>query len=250
MRCMSRLSIAPNPKLEACWRAHRVDTDQVTVILSVYKYETHVKHLSAEGPGRRHSREESWENPGWTLWVFQNVVLKHFKTQVRELLKDFFFSFLRSPSLLFKLTSTTFVWHNLSPTPWWCAVQEGPKASRKMTQGGGQTGLFFFEAKTEGHFNPRIVRPLRYTPQNKHGTWKWTLGKGDSYWKPPFPGSMLIFGGVYAFIWSAFVWIQPPPFLNSGTCLECGAGHVASTNGRVLAAGELCVVWATQWKPF
>ena len=36
----------------------------------------------------------------------------------------------------------------------------------------------------------------RYTPQNKHGTWKWTLGKGDSYWKPPFPGSMLIFGGV------------------------------------------------------
>ena len=36
----------------------------------------------------------------------------------------------------------------------------------------------------------------RYTPQNKHGTWKWTLGKGDSYWKPSFPGSMLIFGGV------------------------------------------------------
>ena len=34
-----------------------------------------------------------------------------------------------------------------------------------------------------------------YTPQNKHGTWKWTLGKGDSYWKPSFPGSMLIFGG-------------------------------------------------------
>ncbi len=33
-------------------------------------------------------------------------------------------------------------------------------------------------------------------PQNKHGTWKWTLGKGDSYWKPQFPGSMLIFGGV------------------------------------------------------
>ena len=35
-----------------------------------------------------------------------------------------------------------------------------------------------------------------YTPQNKHGTWKWTLGKWDSYWKPSFPGSMLIFGGV------------------------------------------------------
>ena len=39
-----------------------------------------------------------------------------------------------------------------------------------------------------------------YTPQNKHGTWKWTLGKGDSYWKPPFPGSMLNFGGVYILV--------------------------------------------------
>ena len=35
-----------------------------------------------------------------------------------------------------------------------------------------------------------------YTPQNKHETWKWSLGKGDSYWKPSFPGSMLIFRGV------------------------------------------------------
>ena len=40
------------------------------------------------------------------------------------------------------------------------------------------------------------LQPISYTPQNKHGTWKWTLGKGDSYWKPSFPGSMLIFGGV------------------------------------------------------
>ena len=24
-----------------------------------------------------------------------------------------------------------------------------------------------------------------------------TLGKGESYWKPSFPGSMLIFGGVF-----------------------------------------------------
>ncbi len=38
-----------------------------------------------------------------------------------------------------------------------------------------------------------------YTPQNKHGTWKWTPGKGDSYWKPSFPGSMLIFWGVLCF---------------------------------------------------
>ena len=42
----------------------------------------------------------------------------------------------------------------------------------------------------------RTARIVMYTPQNKHGTWKWTLGKGDSYWKPSFPGSMLIFGGV------------------------------------------------------
>ena len=35
-----------------------------------------------------------------------------------------------------------------------------------------------------------------YTRQNKHETWKWSLGKGDSYWKPSFPGSMLIFRGV------------------------------------------------------
>ena len=35
-----------------------------------------------------------------------------------------------------------------------------------------------------------------YTSQNKSGTWKWPLGKGDSYWKPSFQGSMLNFGGV------------------------------------------------------
>ena len=45
------------------------------------------------------------------------------------------------------------------------------------------------------HGNPQT----KYTPQNKHGTWKWTLGKGDSYWKPSFPGSMLIFWGVDSF---------------------------------------------------
>ena len=50
-------------------------------------------------------------------------------------------------------------------------------------------------AKTHPKKPTNFGRNLRYTPQNKHGTWKWTLGKGDSYWKPPFPGSMLIFGG-------------------------------------------------------
>ena len=39
--------------------------------------------------------------------------------------------------------------------------------------------------------------PFRlHPPKQTWFTWKWTLGKGDSYWKPPFPGSMLIFWGV------------------------------------------------------
>ncbi len=48
-----------------------------------------------------------------------------------------------------------------------------------------------------------------YTPQNKHGTWKWTLGKGDSYWKPSFPGSMLIFGGVPMYTYMVHLFYQP-----------------------------------------
>ena len=52
----------------------------------------------------------------------------------------------------------------------------------------------FFDISCDSNRIRRIKTP--YTPQNKHGTWKWTLGKGDSYWKPSFPGSMLIFGGV------------------------------------------------------
>ena len=43
-----------------------------------------------------------------------------------------------------------------------------------------------------------------YTPQNKHGTWKLTLGKGDSYSKPSFPGSMLVIGGVFPAVWHCF----------------------------------------------
>ena len=49
-----------------------------------------------------------------------------------------------------------------------------------------------------------------YTPQNKHGTWKWgPLGKGDSYWKPSFPGSMLIFGGVNGIFFLLKMWSVP-----------------------------------------
>ena len=35
-----------------------------------------------------------------------------------------------------------------------------------------------------------------HTPRKTNGTWKWTPGRGDSYWKPSFSGSMLVFGGV------------------------------------------------------
>ena len=45
-------------------------------------------------------------------------------------------------------------------------------------------------------YNDQRTPPKINTSQKKHGTWKWTLGKGDFYWKPSFPGSMLIFGGV------------------------------------------------------
>ena len=53
---------------------------------------------------------------------------------------------------------------------------------------------------TVGHHQLSILeiftRKPYSTPQNKHGTWKWTPEKGDSYWKPSFSGSMLVSGGV------------------------------------------------------
>ncbi len=54
-----------------------------------------------------------------------------------------------------------------------------------------------------------LVDSTIYTPQNKHGTWKWALGKGDSYWKPSFPGSMLIFGGVIQYIHALEIYAVP-----------------------------------------
>ena len=35
---------------------------------------------------------------------------------------------------------------------------------------------------------------ISYTPEVKHGTWKLAPGKGDSYWKPSFSGSMVSLG--------------------------------------------------------
>ena len=65
---------------------------------------------------------------------------------------------------------------------------------------------------------PKIVIPQKWMvkvmenpitpPQNKHGTWKWTVGKGDSYWKPSFPGSMLIFWGCKPFISWSVAWLS------------------------------------------
>jgi len=42
-----------------------------------------------------------------------------------------------------------------------------------------------------------------YSPENQHGTWKWTPGKGESFWKPYFSGSMLVFG-VGDLLWVVF----------------------------------------------
>ena len=52
----------------------------------------------------------------------------------------------------------------------------------------------------DGWWKPSTCRGGRniHPPEQTAGTWKWEpLGKGDSYWKPSFPGSMLNFGGVY-----------------------------------------------------
>ena len=59
--------------------------------------------------------------------------------------------------------------------------------------------------------NRKVILNGGYTPQNKHGTWKWTLGKGDSYWKPPFPGSMLIFWGINYSLMIRITQLPPHP---------------------------------------
>ena len=46
--------------------------------------------------------------------------------------------------------------------------------------------------------------PRRYTPPKQTWNLKMDLGKGDSYWKPSFPGSMLNFGCV-AFSFSVMI---------------------------------------------
>ena len=38
------------------------------------------------------------------------------------------------------------------------------------------------------------IHPLKQT----WFTWKWTFGKGDSYWKLSCPGSMFVLGGVFS----------------------------------------------------
>ena len=39
-----------------------------------------------------------------------------------------------------------------------------------------------------------------YTPENKHGTWKHPLGKGDTSTNHQFLGSMFVLGGVWNFL--------------------------------------------------
>ncbi len=36
-----------------------------------------------------------------------------------------------------------------------------------------------------------------YTPENKHGTWKYPFGKGETFTNHQFLGSMFVLGGVY-----------------------------------------------------
>ena len=48
-------------------------------------------------------------------------------------------------------------------------------------------GLFFWVYVCERYGKP---------PENKHGTWKWTPGQVDSYWKSSVSDSMLDFQGV------------------------------------------------------
>ena len=81
----------------------------------------------------------------------------------------------------------------------WILIEDG-SASGEKNRGGWQ-----LKKPNPGNFKMLHARQnlprfgfsfFWYTPQNKHGTSKWTLGKGDSYWKPSFSGSMFVLGGV------------------------------------------------------
>ena len=64
-----------------------------------------------------------------------------------------------------------------------------------------------------------------YTPEDQHGTWEYTPGKGKSSSKPSFSGSMLIFRGVSFFISLNKKSPTPPsPCCNT----DCPCARVAS----------------------
>ena len=81
-----------------------------------------------------------------------------------------------------------------------------------------------------------------YSPENQHGTWKWTPGKGESFWKPSFSGSMLVFG-VGDLLWVVFFtgkmkhqfsWAQL--FIGMLSCRVCqnpGSQWVKSTRKSI-----------------
>ena len=230
---------------EAC--AHQIDTDQVTVILSVYKYETHMKHVGAEWHGRLGSRQEPSEF-GWTFWVCQDVERKHFKTEGtsqgwiifphframrnrKEAASFFKIIFFAYPHFQVNFTLRLCFLDIICPQPLggvFVPLQEGPKASRSVYSlgsfGPGSEGL----ADDTARWSNRIVF-LRGS-QNR-GACQSTNCQALA---------------LYVFICIICICVDssPPFWMNSGTSLECGAGHVASrTNGRVLVALKSKITW-------
>ena len=87
-----------------------------------------------------------------------------------------------------------------------------------------------------------------YPPWNYHGTWKYTPGKGDSYWKPSFLGAMLVSGRVSdvacfsSLLWHPQVtWIfffSNPPAVHR---FDVGAHRgVLATAPRFFSKGGVC----------
>ena len=77
--------------------------------------------------------------------------------------------------------------------------------------------LFVFSAKFRivctvgtltGHWAGKSSQFVSLPETNRHSPWKWTPGKRDSYWKPPFPGAMLVLGRVVNWFWTDSNWLK------------------------------------------
>ena len=91
-----------------------------------------------------------------------------------------------------------------------------------------------------------------YSPEVSHRTWKSAPGKGDSYWKPSFSGSMLNFGGVTCFA-PGFGWRKNSSVLplsrRSLVGSACGSrnGTVVKNRRKSLTTAPRAEM-ATQWR--